>query len=94
MGMKVNHEKQVAAANDVITALEAEFSGEGLTCELRMHAGGKHQRSVSPALQNHLSGEQPILLSISWVIWSSKCSSIWRLMRKLGLSLSSLGQKL
>ena len=45
MGMKVNHEKQVAAANDVITALEAEFSGEGLTCELRMHAGGKHQRS-------------------------------------------------
>ena len=45
MGMKVDHEKQVAAANDVITALEAEFSGEGLTCELRMHAGGKQQRS-------------------------------------------------
>ncbi len=45
MGMKVNHEKQVAAANDVITALEAEFSGEGLSCEVRMHAGGKHQRS-------------------------------------------------
>ena len=45
MGMKVDHEKQVAAANDVITALGAEFSGEGLTCELRMHAGGKQQRS-------------------------------------------------
>ena len=45
MGMKVNHEKQVAAANDVITALDAEFSGEGLSCELRMHAGGKQQRS-------------------------------------------------
>ena len=45
MGMKVNHEKQVAAANDVITALDAEFSGEGLSCEVRMHAGGKHQIS-------------------------------------------------
>ena len=45
MGMKVDHEKQVAAANAVITALGAEFSGEGLTCELRMHAGGKQQRS-------------------------------------------------
>ena len=57
-------------------------------------SGRQHRRSVPPALQNHLSGVQPIQLSISWAICSSKCSSIWRLMRRLGLMLSSLGQKL
>ena len=45
MGMKVDSEKQAAAATDVVTALQAEFGGEGLSCEVKTHSGGNHQRS-------------------------------------------------
>ncbi len=45
MGMKADSEKQAAAATDVVTALQAEFGGEGLSCEVKTHSGGNHQRS-------------------------------------------------
>lgn len=44
MGMKVDSAKQASAAEDVVKALLAEFSDEGLSAEVRHHTGGRHER--------------------------------------------------
>ncbi|MBD19169.1 MAG: hypothetical protein CMB13_06010 [Euryarchaeota archaeon] len=44
MGMKVDNDMQVAASNDLISAIQSEFGNEGVICELRFHAGGKQKR--------------------------------------------------